>query len=102
MTIHMRLERLGNKLNALNDDIKLAINNYIIRMFDGSGVHLDNITKLDLLDDLGLDSIKFISMIVDFEKIFNITIPDEKLHLDNFRTVDRICETIREEMEKTL
>lgn len=39
---------------------------------------------------------------VSFYRIFNITIPDEKLHLDNFRTVDRICETIRGEMEQSL
>lgn len=98
----MRLERLGNRLSALNDEIRLAINDYIIHMFDESGVDRDNITKLDFLDDLGLDSIKFISMIVDFEKTFNVTIPDEKLHLNNFRTVDKIYETIMEEIEKTL
>lgn len=39
---------------------------------------------------------------VSFYRIFNITIPDEKLHLDNFRAVDRICETIRGEMEQSL
>ena len=46
------------------------------------------------LFDLGYDSLKFISMIVELEKAFGIEILDSDLMLDNFSDLKTICKTL--------
>ena len=50
-----------------------------------------------MIDDLGMDSITFISIIVEIEDMFGITIPDEMLLIENFRNVDEIVRLIENE-----
>lgn len=52
----------------------------------------DNITinHIDLIDDGGMDSITFISIIIEIESKFNFVIPDEMLMMENFRNIDDI------------
>ena len=54
----------------------------------------------DLIDDLGMDSIVFISLIVAIEDYYDITIPDELLFFENFRDLDNIVEIVCSELKK--
>ena len=59
-------------------------------MFQDSGVDIDVCEYLDLIDDLGLDSLTFVAIVVEIESTFDIIVPDEKLLMENFRNVDKI------------
>lgn len=48
----------------------------------------------DLLE-LGLDSIKFIQIIVSLEETFECEIPDEKLLLTEMNSVDKMLEVLQ-------
>lgn len=48
------------------------------------------LVHIDLIDDLGMDSILFVSLIVEIEFLFGITIPDDMLEQDNFNTLGKI------------
>ena len=48
----------------------------------------------DLLE-LGLDSIKFIQIIVSLEETFDCEIPDEKLHLTEMNSVNKMLEVLQ-------
>lgn len=47
-----------------------------------------------------IDSMVFISLIVEIESVFNIGIPDDALILSNFQTKSQIIEIIYKLLEK--
>ncbi len=51
---------------------------------------IDNIPNLDLREDLGMDSINFVTLIVYIEDEFKIEIPIDKLEMKNFNTLENI------------
>ena len=51
---------------------------------------------VDLIDDLGMESITFVSVVVEVEDLFGITIPDDVLLLDYFRNVNGILKIIED------
>lgn len=84
------------------ESIKKELIGLISTLFADNGFDVDMIEYVDLIDDLGMDSITFISLIVEIESLFNIQIPDEFLLMDNFKTVDDAVRIVAELMnEKT-
>lgn len=67
-------------------------------IFKESNVDTDLIEYVDYVDDLGMDSITFITLIVEIEARFDIVVPDDMLIIDYFRTTDDIVEIISREM----
>lgn len=55
---------------------------------------VNNLGLEQSLFDLGLDSIKAIEIVVFIEDIFNVTVDDEDLLLNNMRSVKEICDLI--------
>lgn len=68
--------------------------------FDNNIIDANLLDCIDLIDDLGLDSITFISIVIEIEKRFDISIPDDKLLMDNFKAIDKIATMIHEELSK--
>ena len=73
-----------------NIEIKNRIITILSRLFAESGVDTDILEYVDLVDDLGMDSINFISLIIELEAEFDIQIPDEWLQMDTFQTYTQI------------
>ena len=69
-------------------------------MFAVREIDKDIIPYVDLIDDLGMDSITFISIIIEIEDKFNIVIPDEKLLLEEFRTYENILNIVSELLDE--
>lgn len=65
-------------------------------LFPDSGVDKDVLEYADLIDDLGMDSITFISIVVEIEDIFEITVSDDLLLTENFRNVDSIIQIVED------
>lgn len=86
----------------IEDKIKQDIIKIIVELFKDKGFDTDIIEYADLIDDLGMDSITFISIVVEIESYFNITIPDELLAMDCFRCVDNIQSIIQNKLSKKL
>ena len=84
--------------------IKEAIKNSVIDLLSElfSNMNLDkNIMEyIDLVDDAGMDSITFISLIIELETMFKITVPDELLLIENFKNVNNIINIIQAELNK--
>jgi acyl carrier protein len=56
-----------------------------------------SIDQIGLEDDLvaiGLNSIKFLKVIVALEETFDIEMDEEQLNIENFRTLNRLLATI--------
>ena len=79
------------------EQIKKEVVSLIAELFKDKGVDSDIIEYVDLIDDLGMDSITFISIVVEIEAKFNIIVPDEMLVMDNFRNVDGIVALVERE-----
>lgn len=60
----------------------------------GSLINDDEIMQINIFDDLGYDSVRFIELIVDIENRFQIELDDELLVINNFSTISRIIEII--------
>ena len=73
-----------------NIEIKNRIITILSRLFAESGVDADVLEYVDLTDDLGMDSVSFISLIIELESEFDIQIPDEWLQMDTFQTYTQI------------
>ena len=80
--------------------IKRELIELISELFKDKGFDIDIIEYVDLIDDLGMDSITFISIVVEIESHFNIEIPDDMLLLENFKCVDYIISIIETELSK--
>lgn len=52
------------------------------------------------LKDISLDSLSFISLIVNLEQEFNIEFEDEELNLYDYKTVKDILELVKEKCKK--
>ena len=73
-----------------NIEIKNRIITILSRLFAESGVDTDILEYVDLVDDLGMDSINFISLIIELEAEFDVQIPDEWLLMEKFQTYTQI------------
>lgn len=80
------------------EKIKTEVVQLISELFANKEFEADIIEYVDLVDDLGMDSITFISVIVEIEAKFNITIPDDMLLMDNLKKFDDIVGIIEHEL----
>ena len=80
--------------------IKQEVVGLISEIFKDKGFDIDIIEHVDLIDDLGMDSITFISIVVEIEAHFGIEVPDDMLLLEYFKCVDDIVAVIEHEVAK--
>lgn len=73
----------------IRNNIILALSNIFIFIDNDENEDVDLEAYID-------DSIQFISLIVELEKIFNVEFPPESLIFDNFKTINRISLIIEE------
>ena len=78
--------------------IKQGVIELISKLFEDKGFDTDIIEYVDLIDDLGMDSITFISIVVEVEAYFDIEVPDDMLLMNNFKKVDNIVNIIVNEL----
>lgn len=72
------------------EEILDIINNAI----EGDAIDLEQLD--DDLSELGMDSIKFIQIIVEIEETFECEIPDSKLIITELNTVQKIFDVLQE------
>ena len=65
-------------------------------LFSNPGVDREVLEYVDLVDDLGMDSISFISIIIELETAFNVQVSDEWLNIEKFRDYSAIYEAVEE------
>ena len=82
------------------ETIKQEVIELISELFKDKGFDIDIIEYVDLIDDLGMDSITFISIVVEIEAHFDIEVPDDMLLLENFKCVDDIVSIVKNELSK--
>ena len=80
--------------------IKQGVIELISKLFEDKGFDTDIIEYVDLIDDLGMDPITFISIVVEVEAYFDIEVPDDMLLLENFKCVDDIVSIVESELSK--
>ena len=80
--------------------IKQGVIELISKLFEDKGFGADIIEYVDLIDDLGMDSLTFISIVVEVEACFDIEVPDDMLLLENFKCVDDIVSIAESELSK--
>lgn len=78
------------------NDIKEKIIDILDRLFSDSGVDRDILEYVDLIDDLGMDSINFISLIIELESTFDIQIPDDWLLMEKLQNYTLIYSAVEE------
>ena len=79
-------------------NIKAKVIEMINNLFPNSGIDPDILEYVDLIDDLGMDSVSFISIVIEVESIFEIIVPDDMLLMENFRNVDGILAVVESAM----
>lgn len=77
-------------------EIKAKILKILSNLFQNTGIDTDVLEYVDLIDDLGMDSVNFISLIIELEAEFDIQIPDEWLLMDKFREYSLILSAVEE------
>ena len=76
-------------VNIKNELIRL-----VSELFQDKGIDPDLIEYVDLIDDLGMDSMLFLSVVIELETAFDIIIPDDLLLMGNFSPIDKICSLV--------
>ena len=67
---------------------------YVLSLYDNYDINM-----IDVFQDLGYDSIKFITIVVEMESYFHIELPDEYLSADDFGKIGVIIKAIEELVE---
>ncbi|MGB5005472.1 MAG: acyl carrier protein [Ferruginibacter sp.] len=80
--------------NLIIEEIKKYIQQHIL----AESVHIDAGTQLK---QAGIDSFSTVEIILFIERKFGVSIPDEKLIPDNFKTLQSLAETVQELMPGT-
>lgn len=80
--------------NLITEEIKKYIQQHIL----DASVHIEAGTDLK---QAGIDSFSTVEIILFIERRFGVTIPDEKLIPDNFKTLLSLAETVQELMTGT-
>lgn len=91
----------GHKQTMDKNEIKSKLVDMLAVLFSDNGVDKDVLEYADLIDDLGMDSITFISIIVEIEDAFEIIVPDDMLLMENFRNVVLIIQIIKDAKNAT-
>lgn len=76
--------------------IKNKVIEIIFNIYKNLGYDIGLIDKMDLIDDMGMDSVTYMYMVILIENSFDITFDDDVLLVDNFRNVDKIVSIICE------
>ena len=66
----------------------------ICKLFYENGFFINDRESIDFIDDLGMESMVFMSMIVEIENAFNVIIPDDFLIVENFKNIITVIETL--------
>ena len=82
------------------DEIKEKLISLCAEIFKDSNVDTDLLEYVDFADDLGMDSITFITLIVELEATFDITVPDDLLLMDNFKNMDDVIKVVAEQLDE--
>ena len=80
--------------------IKERIIDILDKLFSDVGIDKNMLEFVDLIDDLGMDSIFFVSLKIELETEFGIRIPDEWMMLNkfqNFYLISNVVETLLNE-----
>ena len=76
------------------DVIKKEVIELISELFKDKGFDNNIIDYVDLINNLEMDSITFITMIVEIETRFGIIIQDDLLFMENFKNINCIVQII--------
>ena len=82
------------------DNIRSAVAEVISEVFAEEKFESGMIDTVDLVDDFGMESITFISLIMALETKFVIRIPDAMIKAENFRKIDNIAIIVEGELTK--
>ena len=77
-----------------NSEIKTKVTDILNNIFPKFESDTRILEYVDLIDELGMDSLTFIAIVVEIESSFNIIVPDEMLRLESFRNVSKIIEIV--------
>mgnify|MGYP002550961950 CR=1 FL=1 len=79
-------------------ELKEELIQLLSELFQCKGFDTELLEYADLINDLGMDSITFISIVIEIESRFGIEVPDEMLQMENFKTVDDIVKVVTQEL----
>lgn len=82
------------------EKIKESVIDLLAELFAELNFDRDILEYIDLFNDAGMDSITFITLVVEIEAKFNVTVPDDMLLLENFKNADDILGIVENELAK--
>ena len=89
-----KMHKTKGMINAMkNDSTENKIISIIQKNLD-SPIELS--PKTNLLTECSLDSLQSIKILIDIEREFNITFPNEDLTLDILNTIEIFCQYVKE------
>lgn len=83
-------------MNAME---KLKIKNYIREIICELLEMYENFDENENLVELGMESVKFVELILQIEEHFNVQIPDEKLNFVDMNTLKNIVSVVESLLE---
>lgn len=76
------------------DIINKEVYDLVVNLLLEKGYDRNNLKVLEDDEDIQIDSITFISMIIEIENRFNIVFPTDMLLMENFKSIRSIVENI--------
>ena len=77
------------------EGIKEQVIEIVAELFAEANVDRDMLEYVNLVDDLEMDSLAFISIVIEVETAFGIEVPDEMLLMEEWQTVEEIVGIVK-------
>lgn len=80
----------------LRPELKTEITKIVLQISPDACFTEEQLQTVDLIDDLSLDSISFVTLIIELEDHFDIIISDDDLQMMKFRKIDDIVDIVHQ------
>lgn len=86
-------------MNDLKSEVATRIINYLAQELEIDAKIIDLNDSLEKYEDYGLNSIYFVRIVIELEKMFTINFEDDYLILENYKSVNDLVNYILKKLE---
>ena len=89
-------------MDTIVSDISSPLKQLLMQLFEEKGCTDSNMEVINFFEDLMLDSMDFMSLVLEVESVFNVEIPIDKLSMQHFNRIEDMVNIIEVAQKVTL
>ena len=89
-------------MNNIKNEVRKIVMNYLAEELEIDAQIINLNDSFEKFDEYGLNSIYFVKIIIEFEKIFDINFEDDYLVLENYTCIQDLVDYISKKLDNNM